>query len=164
MWKQLIEKKFHTNRESFSHTLSQWKFFGEKIVFTNGCFDLLHLGHLTYLMQAKELGNKLVIGLNTDASVQRLKGPQRPIRTEQERGLMLASLAFVDAVILFDEDTPESLIRWVQPHILVKGKDYENKEIAGADFVKAIGGIVQLVDLVENYSTTALINRIHSQK
>lgn len=160
MWKQLIEKKFHQRIDSFEKELAAWQFFNEKIVFTNGCFDILHLGHLTYLMQARELGQRLVIGLNSDASVQKLKGPQRPIQHQEARGLILAALRFVDAVILFDEDTPENLIRQIQPHILVKGSDYEGKAIAGAEFVKQQGGQVVLLDFVPGYSTTSILSKI----
>lgn len=160
MWKQLVEKKFHQNIETFEKELATSQFFNEKIVFTNGCFDILHLGHLTYLMQARDLGNRLVIGLNTDASVQKLKGPQRPVQSQEARGLILAALRFVDAVVLFDEETPENLIRQVRPNILVKGSDYEGKTIAGADFVKQQGGEVVLLDFVAGHSTTSILSKI----
>lgn len=160
MWKQLVEKKFHQNIETFEKELATWQFFNEKIVFTNGCFDILHLGHLTYLMQARDLGHRLVIGLNTDASVQKLKGPQRPVQSQEARGLILAALRFVDAVVLFDEETPENLIRQVRPNILVKGSDYEGKTIAGADFVKQQGGEVVLLDFVPGHSTTSILSKI----
>lgn len=140
--------------------LRAWQAAGEQIVFTNGCFDLVHLGHIDYLEKARALGNRLVLGLNTDASVSRIKGPLRPVVNEQARARLLAALSFVDAVILFDEPTPQALIEAVQPDILVKGDDYAVADIVGADFVEARGGTVQTVPLVPGYSTTRLIEKI----
>lgn len=140
--------------------ISNWKQEGMKIVFTNGCFDLLHLGHLDYLEKSRNLGDKLVIGLNTDRSVRLLKGPGRPINDKNARARMLAALAFVDAVIAFDEETPIELIRQVKPDILVKGKDYKVENIVGADFVLGNGGEVKTIDLIEGHSTTDLIEKI----
>ena len=160
MWKSLLEKKIHTSFDTVSHTISIWQYFNEKIVFTNGCFDILHYGHLSYLMQAKELGDRLVIGLNTDSSIKKLKGELRPIQVETARAMMLASLSFVDAIILFEEETPEILITQVKPTILVKGMDYKEKPIAGADFVKKNGGQVILLDFVQGYSTTSILSKI----
>ncbi len=137
-----------------------WRFKEKRVVFTNGCFDVLHLGHVEYLSKARDLGHVIVIGLNTDASVRRLKGEGRPVNNEQARAVLLAALSFVDAVILFDEDTPERLIRQIQPDILVKGKDYEVKEIAGADFVRSAGGEVITIDLTQGYSTTGILSKI----
>ena len=119
-----IENKIVREKETLIHTLSQWRFKEEKIVFTNGCFDILHRGHIEYLAQAAGLGQKLVIGLNTDASVKRLKGDKRPVNNQEARALLLASLLFTDKIIFFDEDTPLELIRFIQPDILVKGSDY----------------------------------------
>jgi rfaE bifunctional protein nucleotidyltransferase chain/domain len=133
---------------------------GKRIVFTNGCFDILHYGHLDLLARASELGNVLVVGLNTDASVQRLKGPQRPINNEHDRAFQLASLLCVDAVCLFDEDTPKELIEAVRPNVLVKGGDYTLSQIVGADFVTAHGGQVAVIPFTPGYSTTGLITRI----
>ena len=133
---------------------------GQKVVFTNGCFDILHRGHATYLAQARELGDLLVVGLNTDASVQRLKGPSRPINNQYDRAFLLASLACVDFVILFDEDTPEQLIHTVRPDVLVKGGDYTLDTIVGADFVLQNGGIVTTIPFVDGYSTTSTLNKI----
>lgn len=137
-----------------------WQDAGEKIVFTNGCFDLVHLGHIDYLEKARALGNRLVLGLNTDASVSRIKGPLRPVVNEIARARLMAALEFVDAVILFDEPTPEALIAAVGPDILVKGDDYTLENIVGADFVLQRGGAVKTVPLVPGYSTTGLIEKI----
>lgn len=133
---------------------------GKTVVFSNGCFDIIHRGHVEYLAKAASLGDYFVIGLNTDKSVRGLKGPSRPVNDEMARGLVLASMQFVDKVILFDEDTPCELIKQVQPDILVKGSDYRPEEIVGYDIVMAKGGKVVTIDLVEGYSTTAMINRI----
>jgi len=140
-----------------------WKFQEKKIVFTNGCFDLLHLGHIDYLAQAAALGNKLIIGLNTDASVSRIKGPSRPITDQQSRAALIAALFFVDAVVLFDEPTPADLIAAIKPDILVKGADYTIDQIVGADTVLASGGEVKTIPLIDGYSTTAIEKKIRSQ-
>lgn len=133
---------------------------GQRVVFTNGCFDILHRGHAVYLAQARDLGDLLVVGLNTDASVRRLKGPERPLNNQNDRAFLLASLACVDYVILFDEDTPENLIHTVCPDVLVKGGDYTLDNIVGADFVRSRGGIVTTISFVDGYSTTNLINKM----
>ena len=135
---------------------------GEKVVFTNGCFDIIHAGHVQYLAQARQLGDLLVIGLNTDESVQRLKGPLRPICPEEDRAIVLAALACVDYVTLFDEETPKELIEELRPHILVKGKDYEGKEVVGRETVEACGGKVVLMPLVEGRGTSNVIAKILS--
>ncbi|MBM3435493.1 MAG: D-glycero-beta-D-manno-heptose 1-phosphate adenylyltransferase [Bacteroidetes bacterium] len=137
-----------------------WKFFGKKIVFTNGCFDILHLGHLDYLSQAKSLGNILIIGLNTDNSIMRIKGKGRPVTDQNSRSQILTALRFVDAVIFFDEDTPYNLIKEIKPDILVKGSDYQNREIVGADIVEEYGGGVTTIDFLEGYSTSSIIEKI----
>jgi rfaE bifunctional protein nucleotidyltransferase chain/domain len=147
------------NKEQLSEFLADWKKDG-KIVFTNGCFDILHLGHVDYLEKARNLGQKLVVGLNTDASVQRLKGKSRPICDEKSRARVMASLEFVDAVILFDEDTPFELISFIKPDILVKGNDYTIENIVGADVVMKNGGKVETVPLVNGYSTSNVIEKI----
>ena len=131
-----------------------------KKVFVSGCFDILHLGHIDYLSKAADLGDILIIGLNTDDSVKRLKGPHRPINDEYSRALLLASLQFVHAVVLFDEDTPYDLIKCIQPNILVKGKDYKPEEIAGYDIIQQNQGEVITIDLVEGYSTSIIENKI----
>lgn len=137
-----------------------WKSKGEKIVFTNGCFDIVHLGHIDYLEKARNLGNRLVLGLNTDASVKRLKGESRPVVNEYARARMMSAFEFVDAVVLFDEPTPLTLIEEVKPDILVKGDDYTVETIVGADFVIGKGGEVKTIPLVKGYSTTSLIEKI----
>lgn len=134
-----------------------------KIVFTNGCFDVLHFGHVRYLLEAKELGDVLVVGLNSDDSVRRLKGPARPINGEKERAFVLASLACVDFVVLFDEDTPEELIKTVRPDVLVKGGDYSLDQIVGADFVQQNGGEVTTIPFVEGYSSTCIIEKLKTK-
>lgn len=155
-----IEKKIAYTAKEVENTLSLWRFKDDKIVFTNGCFDILHRGHIEYLAKAASLGTKLVIGLNTDASVKRLKGDSRPVNDENARALLLASLVFVDKVILFDTDTPRDLIDFVQPDVLVKGGDYKPEEIVGYDIVKAKGGEIVTLDFVEGYSTTSLIEKM----
>ncbi len=137
-----------------------WESLGKKVVFTNGCFDILHHGHLDLIAQAADMGNVLVVGLNTDASVKRLKGPDRPINTEADRLFQMASLLCVDAVCLFDEDTPKDLIELVRPHVLVKGGDYNIDTIVGADYVQAHGGRVEIIPFVQGYSTSSLIDTI----
>lgn len=133
---------------------------GFKISFTNGCFDILHAGHLRYLKQARAAGDYLVIGLNTDASVARNKGPKRPIVSEAERAELLLGLECVDCVVFFDEDTPADIIGFVRPDVLVKGAEYEEKDIVGAAFVRSIGGDVVRAKMVENSSTTNIIEKI----
>jgi rfaE bifunctional protein nucleotidyltransferase chain/domain len=130
------------------------------IVFTNGCFDILHLGHLDYLFKAAKLGDKLIVGLNSDASISRIKGDNRPILDEKSRGSIIASLLCVDAVILFEEETPQKLIEFIQPNILVKGADYQINNIVGSDFVLSKGGKVQTIPFLEGYSSTAIINKV----
>lgn len=129
----------------------------QKIVFTNGCFDIIHLGHVQYLAQARELGDLLVVGLNTDLSVKRLKGESRPVNPEFARAMVLAALQFVDFVILFDEDTPLNLIHTISPDFLVKGGDYSIDQIVGADFVIKKGGKVITLPFVEGFSSSNII-------
>lgn len=138
----------------------KWKTNGEKIVFTNGCFDLLHLGHVDYLEKSRNLGDRLVVGINSDQSVKKLKGTSRPINDENARLRLVAALDFVDAVIVFEEETPERLIKVFLPDILVKGSDYEKSNIAGADVVMENGGRVETIDVLEGYSTTQLIEKV----
>ena len=148
------------NLEESILQVAEWQALGQKIVFTNGCFDIVHLGHIDYLEKARSLGHKLVLGLNTDASVARLKGPTRPVVNQYARGRMMAAFAFIDLVILFDEPTPKELIETLKPDILVKGNDYALGQIVGADFVLANGGEVKTIALVEGYSTSKLIAKI----
>ena len=157
-----LSEKFHT-KESLKTLLNQWNFENKELVFTNGCFDILHRGHVEYLCHARDLGDKLILGLNTDASVKRLgKSPERPINLENTRAIILAALECVDAIILFDEDTPLELIDFVQPDILVKGSDYKAEDIVGYDIVKAKGGKVMTIQLVDGFSTTKLIEKMKS--
>ena len=145
---------------ALARDLAIWRFQGNKIVFTNGCFDILHLGHIDYLAKAADLGHVLIIGLNTDASVSRIKGPQRPLQDQESRAMVLAALGFVTAVVFFDEETPYELIQLVQPDILVKGADYKPEEIVGYDIVTAKGGQVVTLEFLEGYSTTGIVNKI----
>jgi rfaE bifunctional protein nucleotidyltransferase chain/domain len=147
-------------RSSAARQVVRWKSEGKKIVFTNGCFDLLHLGHVDYLEKAREQGDVLVVGLNSDKSVKSLKGPQRPIMEEYGRARLLAAMYFIDMVVLFDEDTPYDLIVELMPDILIKGKDYNVSNIVGADVVMKNGGKVVTIDLVEGYSTSKIIDHI----
>ena len=147
-------------RDQIRNQRNVWTFKERKVVFTNGCFDLLHLGHIEYLAKAADQGHVLVIGLNSDTSVRGLKGPGRPVTNEDARAMILASLTFVTAVILFDEETPYNLISEVQPDVLVKGADYKTEEIAGHDIVLARGGEVISIPLTEGYSTTNLITKL----
>ena len=144
--------------------LKKWKSEDQRVVFTNGCFDLLHLGHIDYLEKARSLGNRLIVGVNSDGSVSRIKGPKRPINSEFARMRTLASLEFVDAVIKFEEDTPKNLIEFILPDILVKGKDYEKSNIIGADAVIQNGGNVETIALVAGYSTSELISKLKDLK
>ena len=145
---------------AFQRLLSFWQFKNKKVVFTNGCFDILHLGHFDYLAKAAELGDVLVVGLNTDESVHKLKGGNRPLQNEISRAMTLASLSFVDAVVFFGEDTPYELIGITQPDVLVKGADYKPGDIVGYDIVTAKGGKVVTIPYLEGYSTTAIENKI----
>ena len=138
----------------------EWKSQAKTIVFTNGCFDLLHLGHVDYLEKARSLGDKLVLGLNSDDSVSRFKGQNRPIQDQNSRSRVLAALQVVDLVVFFNEDTPLTLISEIQPHILVKGSDYLAENIVGADVVKKNGGVVKTIDFVSGYSTSKIIEKI----
>ncbi len=140
-----------------------WQNQNEKVVFTNGCFDILHVGHVDYLEKASTFGSKMIIGLNNDDSVRRLKGDDRPIMPGYARARILAALAFVDAVVLFSEDTPYQLINALQPDVLVKGSDYDAKKIVGADVVLTRGGTVETVEIVTGHSSTLIVNKIRSE-
>lgn len=153
---EIIKSKIYT-WDHLQRQLAMWRFKGKKIVFSNGCFDVLHLGHIEYLSKARDLGDILIVGLNSDDSVRRIKGSHRPVNNEEARAVTLSALSFVDGVILFDEDTPYNLIKLVQPDILVKGKDYDGKEIVGSDVVKSKGGEVVTIELTKGYSTTHTI-------
>jgi len=166
----VIQSKIYV-RETLIKPSIVWRFFGKKIVFTNGCFDIIHRGHIDYLAKASDLGGALIVGINSDASVKRQnKGAARPLQDEQTRALILASLHFVNAVIIFDEDTPEDLIGFVKPDILVKGADYDANEkdpqskkyIVGSEIVKANGGEVRTIEFLEGFSTSAIEQKIKS--
>ncbi len=139
--------------------LAYWRFLEQKLVFTNGCFDILHLGHVQYLEEASKLGDVLIVGLNSDESVRRLKGPKRPIQDQEARARLLAAMEFVEAVVIFEEDTPLRLIEKIRPDVLVKGGDYTRETIVGADLVESYGGQVVTLPLVPGYSTTGLLAR-----
>jgi rfaE bifunctional protein nucleotidyltransferase chain/domain len=156
---EIISSKI-LDRKSLRRACVLWNFKNWKVVFTNGCFDILHLGHIEYLAKAAELGDVLVIGLNSDRSVNRIKGNTRPINDEHSRSMVLASLEFVTAVVLFDEETPYDLIKTIQPDILVKGKDWKVEEIAGHDIVMAKNGKVETIELTPGYSTTLIEEKI----
>lgn len=140
--------------------LAHVRFRNSTIVFTNGCFDILHRGHIEYLSRAADLGDFLIVGLNTDASVKRIKGPSRPYLNEGARALALASMGFIAAIVLFDEETPYELIKKVQPDFLVKGGDYQPEDIVGYDVVKERGGEILTIPLTDGYSSTGIINKI----
>jgi len=157
---EILKRKIFSSPDDMQHLLNIWRFNDQKIVFTNGCFDLLHLGHIDYLSKAADLGNKLVIGLNTDLSTSNIKGPARPITDQLSRSTLLAALSFVDAVILFDEPTPIELIKAVKPGVLVKGADYSIEQIVGAELVLASGGEVKTIEFLPGYSTSAIERKI----
>ncbi len=137
-----------------------WQLAGKRVVFTNGCFDLIHLGHVDYLEKARMLGDKLVIGLNSDDSVSRFKGPERPLQDQNSRARVLAAMQFIDLVVFFNEDTPLNLITELLPNILVKGSDYLADNIVGADVVKKYGGVVKTIEFVPGYSTSRIVQKI----
>jgi rfaE bifunctional protein nucleotidyltransferase chain/domain len=156
---ELIEEKVIPS-DRIEKQANLWRFLSNRIVFTNGCFDILHRGHIEYLAAAADLGSKLIVGLNSDSSVGRLKGSGRPINSFQDRALALASLRFTDAIVKFDEDTPLNLIRLVKPDFLVKGGDYTHGEIVGASDVEANGGEIVIISFTEGYSTTSFLKKI----
>ena len=149
---------------ALSHRVLQWRIHAKKIVFTNGVFDILHLGHLHSLNEAAQQGDYLIVALNADSSVRRLKGNDRPVNDENSRAMIMASLLMVDAVVIFDEDTPIEVIKAVMPDVLVKGGDYTLDQIVGAKEVIANGGNVVINPILEGYSTSALIDRMNSGK
>lgn len=156
-----IEKTVQSRAQA-AQTVEKWKQAGQNIVFTNGCFDLIHFGHLHYLAAARDLGDRLVVGVNASASVSRLKGPHRPIKDETTRAHLLASLKMVDLVVIFEEDTPLELITLLTPDVLVKGGDWKPEQIVGSDWVLQHGGSVQSLSFIEGYSTTILEQKIKS--
>lgn len=165
---EYIEAKIVTLHEAKKY-VEIWNLASHKVVFTNGCFDILHKGHVSYLVQAAEQGNRLMVGLNSDASVRRQgKGENRPINDENARAVVLAALSFVDLIVLFDEDTPLDLIRALQPNVLAKGADYDpyetdsgsKKYIVGSDLVRANGGEVVAIPFVDGFSTTGILSKL----
>ena len=156
-----IQTKIQTLEEAIS-TVRDWNSSNEKIVFTNGCFDLLHLGHVDYLSKAKDLGTKLIVGVNSSESVEKLKGPSRPIHSSKTRSTILAAFEFIDLVIIFEDETPINLINTLQPKILVKGGDYNLKTIVGADEVINFGGKVKIIPFLSGHSTSNIVTKIQS--
>jgi rfaE bifunctional protein nucleotidyltransferase chain/domain len=163
MWQSILTEKIFDSNEQLAKQVMSWQIHNEKVVFTNGCFDILHLGHIDYLAKAADLGDRLIIGVNTDSSVSSIKGPSRPVIDELTRATKLAALLFVDAVILFGEDTPLTLIEAVKPDVLVKGGDYTIDTIVGADAVLARGGTVDVIPFLPGHSTTAIIDKIKAE-
>jgi rfaE bifunctional protein nucleotidyltransferase chain/domain len=159
--KTLLNKIFDL-KSALNH-VKTWQAEGQKVVFTNGVFDLLHIGHITYLAKSAELGNKLIIGLNADSSVKRIKGEDRPVNDQNSRAALLAALFFVDAITIFEEDTPHNLITALLPDVLVKGADYAIENIIGAKEILANGGEVKTIRFVDGYSSTSIINKIRSR-
>ena len=157
---EIIQSKIFKSFQEFDPVLDQWTQAGEKLVFTNGCFDLVHRGHIDSLAKAAAFGDRLIVGLNADVSVKLLKGENRPLIDEQSRAILMASLLMVDAVVIFNEETPYELIQSIQPDVLVKGSEYQIEEIAGFDIVLAKGGRVERIDLTEGFSTSDLIQKI----
>jgi len=156
---QIIQNKIKSS-DSIGTLLNRWRFQGQKVVFTNGCFDIIHRGHIEYLANAADLGNRLVIGLNTDASVKRQgKGNNRPLQDEYGRATILAALHFVDLIVMFNEDTPVKLIELIQPDVLVKGADYAIEDIVGHELVLDKGGEVKTISFIEGYSTSSIIKK-----
>ncbi len=161
-WNQIIEDKIYSDYKVLAKQVKNWQMFNEKVVFTNGCFDIIHLGHIDYLSKAADLGDRFIIGLNTDASVSKLKGANRPIINQVTRAHKLAAMAFVDAVVYFDEETPLELIKTVKPDVLVKGGDYTIETIVGATEILANNGKVEVIPFLEGHSTTSIIEKIRS--
>ena len=156
-------KRKIVSRNEAADIVKQWQAEDKKVVFTNGCFDLVHRGHVEYLSKAAAKGSKLVLGLNTDASVSRIKGPTRPIVDEESRAIVLAAFEFIDLVVYFEEDTPYELIKAVQPDVLVKGADYKTEDIVGYDIVTGRGGSVETITFVDGFSTTNIIDKISEE-
>ena len=160
---EIIQSKIFENAQAFGSVLKQWKQAGKTVVFTNGCFDLVHRGHIDSLARAAELGDRLIVGLNSDVSVKLLKGENRPLVDQQSRAVLLGSMLMVDAVIMFDEETPYELIKNILPDVLVKGSEYQLEEISGYDIVLASGGRVERIKLTEGFSTSDIIQKIKNK-
>lgn len=160
--KNKLQKKI-LNPKALKKQLESWKDTNQKIVFTNGCFDILHLGHLDLLQEAANLGDILIVGLNSDTSIKKIKGDNRPINNQKTRTELLASLFYVDFVVTFEEETPINLVETITPHIMVKGGDYKKSEIVGGNFVEENGGKVVIFPLKKDCSTTNIIDKIREQ-
>ncbi|MBL7773249.1 MAG: D-glycero-beta-D-manno-heptose 1-phosphate adenylyltransferase [Chitinophagaceae bacterium] len=158
---EIIQKKIYAI-DDLARLRNQWRMLSKKVVFTNGCFDLIHRGHNTFLLEAAEFGNRLIVAVNSDSSVKRLKGETRPIVDELSRAFNLACHTYIDAVIIFEEDTPENLLHTLQPDVLVKGGDYTFETIVGAPYVQSYGGEVKIIPFLDGYSTTGIVNRIQA--
>lgn len=154
-----FEKKIIKSPLDLQKIIKTWKKDNQKIVFTNGCFDILHLGHIKILSESKRLGDKLVVGLNTDESVKILKGKNRPVNNNYHRSMMLAALSFVDLIVFFEEETPYNLIKSVLPNIITKGGDYEEKDVVGRDLILSKGGQINIIPLLPNLSSSKLIRK-----
>ena len=157
-WNKVESKIF--GWEALAVQCSKWKEAGQKVVFTNGCFDIMHYGHVQYLAQAADQGDKLIVALNSSTSIQKLKGPNRPINADETRFHIMASLLFVDAVVEFEEDTPFELIQKITPDVLVKGGDWKPEQIVGSDVVLGAGGLVKSLKFVDGFSTTSIEQKI----
>lgn len=156
---QIIKDKI-VEHQQLNQIIARWAFLDEKVVFTNGCFDIVHQGHVDYLSKAADLGTKLIVGVNTDDSVKRLgKAENRPLQDEKSRAILIAALHFVDLVVLFNEETPLELIKTIKPNILVKGSDYSIENIVGHEIVLSIGGEVKTIDFLEGFSTSKIVER-----
>ena len=163
-YQDIIKRRIVTIESVYSQ-LAAWRLFGKKIVFTNGCFDLLHQGHIDYLSKTADLGVVLMVGINSDSSVKKLnKGENRPIQDQHSRALIIASLHVVDAVLVFEEDTPYELIKFINPDVLVKGGDWAIDEIVGADIVQSKGGEVKTIPYLEGFSTTEMERKIKGNR
>ena len=151
------------NIKDLSKILNEWRLNGDKIVFTNGCFDLIHLGHLEILARSADLGDKLIVGINSDMSIKKIKGNSRPIIEEDSRAKQLAAIEFIDAVILFNEDTPYNLINILKPDVLTKGGDYKKNDIIGNELINKELGEVVIIPLTQGYSTTSILEKIKNE-
>ena len=151
------------NIKNLSQIINQWRLNGDKIVFTNGCFDLIHLGHLEILARSADLGDKLIVGINSDESIKKIKGNSRPIIEEDSRAKQLAAIEFIDAVILFNEDTPYNLINILKPDVLTKGGDYKKNDIVGNQLINKDQGEVVIIPLTQGYSTTSILEKIKNE-
>jgi D-glycero-beta-D-manno-heptose 1-phosphate adenylyltransferase len=156
---EFIKSKI-VDKNSLERLICYWRFNNKIIVFTNGCFDIIHRGHIDYLAKAANEGDVLIVGLNSDASVRKIKGLKRPIQDEYSRSLILASFSFITNIIIFDEETPYNLINFIKPDVLVKGSDYKPENIVGSDIVLANGGKIITINYIEGYSTTNIISKL----